>query len=118
MFFICSVWAFIFSATHADPSEYPDIPALSRLAGWAPHSIKIANLFFREPLFFHIKQLVKICRGKNLFQAGIQVNDIDVGIFTAATLPQHQHMPSAELSTYSTSVISIIHFETDSKWSL
>jgi hypothetical protein len=30
-------------------SEYPDIPALSRLASRALQRLKIANLFLREP---------------------------------------------------------------------
>jgi len=32
-----------------ESSEYPDIPVLSRLAGWAPQQLNIVNLFFREP---------------------------------------------------------------------
>ena len=32
-----------------ESSEYPDIPALSRLARRAPQRLKIVNLFFREP---------------------------------------------------------------------
>ena len=32
-----------------ESSEYPDIPALSRLAKWAPQRLSYVNLFFREP---------------------------------------------------------------------
>jgi len=35
---------------------------------------------------FHAKQLVKICRGKNLLQVGIQVNNINVGLSTASMM--------------------------------
>ena len=39
-----------------ESSEYPDIPALSRLARRAPHRLKIVKLFFREPLpLFHVQ---------------------------------------------------------------
>jgi len=47
-------------------SEYPDIPALSRLASRALQRLKIANLFFREPLAYSMcsARSEKFCRKK------------------------------------------------------
>jgi len=40
-------------------SEYPDIPALSRLAGRAPQLPKIVSLFLGEPLAATVSNLLR-----------------------------------------------------------